>query len=85
MAFGGARGISAVEVRVDGGPWQKAQLRAPLSETTWVFWRYEWPFEAGEHSFEVRCAEGDGTQQIEETRPNRPSGATGIHSRQATL
>jgi DMSO/TMAO reductase YedYZ molybdopterin-dependent catalytic subunit len=85
MAFAGARGISKVEVRVDGGPWLEAQLRSPLSETTWVFWRYEWPFEAGRHTFEVRCAEVDGTPQIEETRPNRPSGATGIHSRQRTL
>jgi hypothetical protein len=85
MAFAGARGISKVEVRVDGGPWQEAQLRSPLSETTWVIWRYEWPFEVGEHTFEVRCAEGDGTPQIEETRKNRPSGATGIHSREATL
>jgi sulfite oxidase len=85
IAFAGARGISQVEVRVDGGPWQEAQLRSPLSETTWVFWRYEWPFEAGEHTFEVRCAEGDGTPQIEERRTNRPSGATGIHSQEATL
>lgn len=85
MAFAGARGISKVEVRVDGGPWQEAQLRSPLSETTWVIWRYEWPFEDGEHTFEVRCAEGDGTPQIEETHRNRPSGATGIHSQEATL
>jgi DMSO/TMAO reductase YedYZ molybdopterin-dependent catalytic subunit len=85
IAFAGARGISKVEVQVDGGLWQEAQLRSPLSETTWVTWRYEWPFEVGEHTFEVRCAEGDGTPQIEETRKNRPSGATGIHSREATL
>lgn len=85
IAFSGARGISKVEVRVDGGPWEEAQLRSPLSETTWVIWRYEWPFQTGEHTFEVRCAEGDGTPQVEEMRPSRPSGATGIHSRQATL
>lgn len=85
MAYAGARGISKVEVRVDGGEWQPAQLRSPLSETTWVLWRYEWPFEAGEHIFEVRCAEGDGMPQIEETTGNRPDGATGIHSVEATL
>ena len=79
IAFAGARGISGVEVSVDDGPWQEAQLRAPLSETTWVIWRYDWPFEAGVHKFEVRCREGDGTPQIEESRGNRPSGATGIH------
>lgn len=85
IAFAGARGISKVEVRVDGGPWQGARLRQPLSETTWVIWRYDWPFASGKHTFEVRCAEGDGTPQIEEAHSNRPSGATGIHHRDATL
>ncbi len=85
IAFSGARGISKVEVRVDSGPWEPAQLRTPLSETTWVIWRYEWPFEVGEHIFEVRCAEGDGIPQIEEPSDSRPSGATGIHSRTESL
>lgn len=52
IAYAGALGISKVEVRVDGCPWQLAQLRAPLSETTRVIWRYEWPFSAGDHTFE---------------------------------
>ena len=81
IAFAGARGISRVEVRVDDGPWDAAQLRSPLSETTWVLWRYDWPFEAGRHKFEVRCAEADGTPQIEEEKGNRPDGASGIHSK----
>ena len=85
IAFAGAREISGVQVRVDGGPWQEAQLRSPLSETTWVIWRYDWPFTAGDHTFEVRCAEGDGTPQIEERQGNRPSGATGVHSRKASV
>jgi DMSO/TMAO reductase YedYZ molybdopterin-dependent catalytic subunit len=79
IAFSGDRGISKVEVRVDGGEWTRAQLRSPLSETTWVIWRYDWPFEAGDHTFEVRCAEGDGTPQTELEQPPRPSGATGVH------
>jgi hypothetical protein len=65
---------------VDGGAWQEARLFDPLSETTWVQWRFEWPFESGEHTFEVRCFEADGTPQIAETDSPRPSGATGIHS-----
>ena len=81
IAFAGDRGISKVEVRVDGGPWELAQLRAPLSETTWVIWRYDWPFREGQHTLEVRCAEADGTPQIEKKQGNRPSGASGIHSR----
>lgn len=85
IAFSGDRGISKVEVRTDGSPWQEAQLRSPLSETTWMIWRYDWPFAEGAHTFEVRCAEGDGTPQIEETRKSRPSGATGIHSEEVTI
>ena len=85
IAFSGDRGISKVEVSVDDGPWQEARLRTPLSETTWVIWRYEWPFVEGKHTFEVRCAEADGTPQIEEERGNRPSGATGLHRRRTKI
>ena len=85
IAFAGDRGISKVEVRVDSGPWELVQLRAPLSETTWVIWRYDWPFQEGEHTFEVRCAEADGTPQIEEKQGNRPDGASGIHSRKTDM
>ncbi len=85
IAYAGARGISQVEVRADGGPWQAAQLRSPLSDTTWVIWRYEWPFAAGEHLFEVRCAEADGTPQIEVDQKSRPDGASGIHSAAVVL
>ena len=85
IAYSGDRGISKVEVRVDGGPWQEAQLRSPLSEKTWVIWRYEWPFAAGDHTFEVRCAEGDGTPQIEVSSPARPDGSSGIDSVEESL
>jgi len=78
IAWAGARGISAVEVRVDGGEWQPAQLRAPISDRTWTIWRYDWEFIEGNHAFEVRCVEGDGTPQIEAINPVRPDGATGI-------
>jgi len=80
IAWAGARGISRVEVRVNEGEWVEADLREPLSERTWVIWRYDWPFEAGEHTFTVRCYEGDGTQQIEREQGVRPDGATGLHS-----
>ena len=81
IAYAGVRGISRVEVSVDGGAWQQAELREPLSDTTWVIWRYDWPFESGNHSMRVRCREADGTPQIEAQMGNRPSGATGIHQR----
>ena len=86
IAFAGVRGISKVEIQVDGeGPWYEAQLREPLSEATWVIWRYDWPFSDGSHTLEVRCVEADGTPQIEDTNSPRPSGATGLHSKSAQV
>ncbi|XWX03757.1 molybdopterin-dependent oxidoreductase [Aggregatilineales bacterium SYSU G02658] len=81
MAWAGARGISAVEVRLNGEAWQPAQVRAPLSDRTWVIWRFDWPYEEGLHTFEVRCLEGSGTPQVETFRDVRPNGATGLHRR----
>jgi DMSO/TMAO reductase YedYZ molybdopterin-dependent catalytic subunit len=85
IAHAGARGISKVEVRVDDGDWTQAELRSPLSQTTWVIWRYDWPFDAGQHTFAVRCYDGDGTMQITESHPPHPSGATGIDKLTRTL
>lgn len=85
IAHAGARGISRVQVRVDDGEWQDAELRTPLSPTTWVIWRYEWPFLPGDHTFTVRCFEGDGTPQLETRAPPTPSGATGLDRRQVML
>src|SRR4051794_8684560 len=53
IAHAGARGISRVEVRMDEGPWLAAALREPLSPTTWVIWRWEVPFQPGDHAFAV--------------------------------
>ena len=78
IAHAGARGISKVEVRVDDGPWQEAALRTPLSQTTWVIWRFDWPFRPGRHNFTVRCYDGSETPQIVEASPPAPSGASGL-------
>jgi hypothetical protein len=81
IAFAGDRGISQVEVQVDDGPWEQAQIREPLSSTTWVIWRYEWPFQEGEHTFAVRCTDGNGDLQVTEPNDPRPDGSTGVHTR----
>ncbi len=87
IAHTGARGVSKVEVQVDDGEWVEAALRAPLSETTWVIWRYDWPFAEGRHTFRVRCYEGDGTLQLETRQGGggRLGGAVGIHTRRETV
>jgi DMSO/TMAO reductase YedYZ molybdopterin-dependent catalytic subunit len=85
IAHAGARGISKVEVQVDGGPWERAELRAPLSELTWVVWRYDWPYQSGRHTFTVRCYEGNGTPQIATPSPPEPNGATGLDTKSMML
>jgi DMSO/TMAO reductase YedYZ molybdopterin-dependent catalytic subunit len=85
IAHAGARGISKIEVQVDGGPWEQAELRTPLSQLTWVIWKYDWPFQSGKHTFTVRCYEGNGTPQIATPSPPEPNGATGLHSRSVML
>ncbi len=85
IAHAGARGISKVEVRVDDGPWNEARLRAPLSGTTWVVWRYDWPFRPGNHTFTVRCSDGHGAAQMPDPSPPHPSGARGLHSKSVML
>jgi uncharacterized membrane protein len=85
IAHAGARGISKVELRVDDGPWQPAALRAPLSPLTWVIWRFDWPFQAGKHTFTVRCFDGQGVAQVAEAHGSKPSGATGLYSKTQML
>jgi hypothetical protein len=83
FAHAGVRGISRVEIRVDDGSWQQAELRIPLSGQTWVIWRYDWPLQKGKHTFAVRCFEGNARPQIEQEAPPDPSGATGLYTRSA--
>lgn len=85
IAHAGARGISKVEVRMDDGPWEAAQLRTPLSGLTWVIWRYDWSFQKGKHIFTVRCTDGQGVPQITEEAPPHPSGASGLNTRSAMV
>jgi DMSO/TMAO reductase YedYZ molybdopterin-dependent catalytic subunit len=81
IAHAGSRGISKVELRVDDGPWQEAKLRTPLSQLTWVIWRYDWPFARGKHTFTVRCYDGKGAVQSDVPTPMEPDGAAGLHSK----
>jgi DMSO/TMAO reductase YedYZ molybdopterin-dependent catalytic subunit len=55
FAYAGARGISRVEARANEGEWQAAEIREPISGTTWVIWRTEFKLPAGNQHFAVRA------------------------------
>lgn len=79
VAWAVHRGVSRVEVRIDGGPWREADLGGVPSDDTWVQWVYRLDDAPGEHTVEVRAVDGDGVPQPEGPRPVAPNGAEGYH------
>ena len=73
-------GIAKVEVRVDDGPWNEADLGEVLTADTWRQWKYDWDATPGRHSLTVRATDAHGTVQPEERVDPFPDGATGWHS-----
>ncbi|MER7208332.1 molybdopterin-dependent oxidoreductase [Streptosporangium sp. NPDC000239] len=74
------RGVAAVEVRVDGGPWRQADLAASAGPDTWRQWRTTWQATPGQHRLEVRATDATGHTQPAERVPPIPDGATGWHT-----
>ncbi|MEU8088399.1 molybdopterin-dependent oxidoreductase [Micromonospora sp. NPDC049101] len=85
VAWAQHRGISRVEVRVDGGPWQQAALAPAVSVDTWVQWSWRWDATPGEHRLQVRATDATGETQTERTQDVAPDGATGWHTVTVTV
>ncbi len=81
VAWAPIRGIRGVEVRVDDGPFQPAELIEPLSDQTWVQWTATVAVPQGDRSLQVRAIDGDGVVQPQGPRPPAPDGAEGWHRR----
>ncbi len=86
VTFGGVawaqdRGVKAVEVRIDDGPWQQAQLGAAYSNDTWRLWSFPWnATQSGTHAITVRATDNTGAVQTQDQALPVPDGATGWHS-----
>ncbi|GGK17309.1 oxidoreductase [Streptomyces camponoticapitis] len=80
VAWAQHRGIDRVEVRVDGGEWNRAELAAEDSEDTWRQWTWMWAATSGDHTLEVRATDRDGDTQTDKRAGTVPDGATGRHS-----
>src|SRR5690606_3094383 len=85
VAWAPATGISRVEVRVDDGPWEPAQLGTAASGNTWVQWVYRWQAGPGEHTLRCRATGATGEVQTAEESPPAPDGATGHHAVTVTV
>jgi DMSO/TMAO reductase YedYZ molybdopterin-dependent catalytic subunit len=79
LAYAGIRGVSDVEVSVDGGEtWSSARLSDPLpDDDVWRQWLYEFTPTRDSHEVVVRAVESDGTVQTEDVNTPQPRGATG--------
>lgn len=84
LAFAGLRRITAVEVRVDDGEWQSAELLQDESPLVWTQWSFEWPGDEGSHRLAVRATDDTGFVQSTEAGSLLsgafPDGADDIHS-----
>ncbi|CDO33774.1 molybdopterin-dependent oxidoreductase [Mycolicibacterium porcinum] len=81
IAWAQNRGVRAVEVRIDDGPWQRAQLGDAYSDETWRLWSFRWQSSSpGEHTITVRATDNTGTVQTSDQASTVPDGATGWHS-----
>lgn len=80
VAWAQHRGIDAVEVRVDEGDWNTAELAPVIGPDTWRQWVWKWDAKPGRHKLEVRATDHEGKKQSKKRQPPFPNGATGWHS-----
>ena len=85
VAWAQHKGIAAVEVRLNGGPWHEARLAAVPGIDTWRQWVWEWPATPGNYLIEARATDATGyTQTAIQTQPP-PNGAYGYPSAEVTV
>jgi DMSO/TMAO reductase YedYZ molybdopterin-dependent catalytic subunit len=80
VAWAQHKGIVAVEVRVDSGPWQQARLAAVPGIDTWRQWVWEWDATPGTHVIQVRATDATGYTQTAAAAQPPPNGASGYPS-----
>jgi DMSO/TMAO reductase YedYZ molybdopterin-dependent catalytic subunit len=80
VAWAQHKGVAAVEVRVDAGPWQQARLAAVPDIDTWRQWVWEWDATPGSHVLEARATDATGYTQTAVAAQPPPNGASGYPS-----
>ena len=77
VAWAPSRGIERVEVRIDDGPWQEAELSAAYDVDVWRQWFLPWDATPGRHLIAARATDGLGEVQTDQRTPVAPDGASG--------
>ncbi|HEY6312270.1 MAG TPA: molybdopterin-dependent oxidoreductase [Streptosporangiaceae bacterium] len=77
VAWAQHKGIEAVQVRVDQGPWNEATLAAVPGIDTWRQWVWEWDATGGNHVIEARATDKTGYTQTAVQAQPEPNGASG--------
>ncbi|HEV2930209.1 MAG TPA: Ig-like domain-containing protein, partial [Propionibacteriaceae bacterium] len=85
VAWAQHTGISKVEVQIDQGPWQPAQLAEVVGPDTWRQWKFDWTATEGQHTITARATDANGKLQIADFAPPAPDGATGYHQVQVKV
>ena len=85
VAWAQHKGVAAVEVRVDSGPWQEARLAAVPDIDTWRQWVWEWDATPGTHLINARATDASGYTQTSTQEPPAPNGASGYPAISVTV
>ncbi len=85
VAWAQHKGVAAVEVRVDRGPWHEARLAAVPDIDTWRQWVWEWQATRGNHLLEARATDKTGYTQTAVQAQPPPNGASGYPSAAVTV
>jgi DMSO/TMAO reductase YedYZ molybdopterin-dependent catalytic subunit len=78
-------GVARVQVQVDGGKWEDAQLGPSAGNDYWRQWYFPWTAESGSHSISSRVIDGNGQTQTAVRAEPFPEGSSGIQSLMVTV
>ncbi|MHB1874305.1 MAG: molybdopterin-dependent oxidoreductase, partial [Streptosporangiaceae bacterium] len=85
VAWAQHKGIDAVEVRMNNGPWRRATLAPVPGIDCWRQWYLPWDATPGRHVIQARATDDTGYTQTGLVSPPEPSGATGYPTVVATV
>ncbi len=85
VAWAQHKGVDAVEVRLNNGPWHRATLAPVPGIDCWRQWYLPWDAKPGRHVIQARATDATGYTQTGVLSPPEPNGATGYPTVVATV